>query len=277
MVETAGNKLRRARQMRQLSLEDAARATKIRENQLVDLEADDYSNFANLAYARSFLVNYGKYLKVDMRPHVEAFADANTFGLDDYQYLSETPVGMYRIPYRRSSRSHRPKRRQLIGTAVGLAALAMGVVCWYVIVSVQRLGPLDRLAARQEAREKASREGTNATATTTTTVPAAPSSAAPAPRVDVDGLPTLPAPGGVIPVSAPVNGPAAERPASSVAPGPADAPAPVAIPALAGLDEPNVPHLPLPGDGHVMREMLTAHTVIQPQPQKVVNDHPRGQ
>ena len=56
MVETAGTKLRRARTMRHLSIEDAARATKIRPQQIADLERDDYSNFANLAYARGFLV-----------------------------------------------------------------------------------------------------------------------------------------------------------------------------------------------------------------------------
>ena len=104
MAETAGTKLRRARQTRQMSLEDAARATKIRANQLADLEADEYSNFANLAYARSYLVNYGKFLRLDMRPHVAGFSDASTFGLDDYQYLSAKPVGVYRVPYRRSTR-----------------------------------------------------------------------------------------------------------------------------------------------------------------------------
>ena len=110
MVETAGTKLRRARTQRQLSLADAARATKIRIGQLSDLENDDYSNFANLAYARGFLVSYGKYLHLDVSPYMDAFADANTFGLDDYQYLSDVPVAEYRArtrPWR--------KRRQNSG------------------------------------------------------------------------------------------------------------------------------------------------------------------
>ena len=140
MVETAGTKLRRARQTRQLSLDDAARVTKIRVRQLADLEEDDYTNFANLAYARSFLVNYGKFLRVDMRPYVAGFADASTFGLDDYQYLRAKPLGVYRVPHRRSRQTRRPQRRQLVGAAMGMAALAVGVFFWLLMINVRRLG-----------------------------------------------------------------------------------------------------------------------------------------
>ena len=276
MAETAGTKLRRARQTRQLSLEDAARATKIRAHQLADLEADEYSNFANLAYARSYLVNYGKFLRLDMRPHVAGFADASTFGLDDYQYLSTKPVGVYRVPYRRGTRARRPQRRQLLGAALGLAALAVGVVGWVFMVNVQRLGDLGTLAARQEAREKAARagHGTTAatdTASTNTTVPAA---NAPAPAVVGDGAATNPSAPAVLPVSAPAgsaDGTTPPAPASS----PATAPAQTAIPALATAADPIATSpAPVSDDVHAVSGMLAAHA-SQPQTQKVVNDHPR--
>ena len=271
MVETAGTKLRRARQMRHLSLEDAARATKIRANQLADLEADEYSNFANLAYARSFLVNYGKFLRVDMRPHVDGFSDAGTFGLDDYQYLSEKPVGMYRVPHRRSGRTRRPQRRQLLAAALGMAAVAVGMIGWVFVVNVQRLGDLSTLAARQEAREKAAHE-TGVPASETASAPA---DAIPAPVSGGNG-PNEAVPTGVIPVSVPMTAPdRVETPAPTTSP--ATVPTQDAIPALATNHEPPaIPLLPLPDDGHAVREMFAAHA-DRAQPQKVVNTRPRGQ
>lgn len=273
MVETAGNKLRRARQQRQLSLEDAARATKIRVNQLADLERDEYSNFANLAYARGFLVGYGKFLRVDVRPYLDAFAEASTFGLDDYQYLSEKPVAIYRVPHRRSgSRTIRPQRRQLIGALAGLAAMVMGVAVWILVVNVHRLGDIHQLEERYEAREKAAEGGTTATIATETTAPAQAPATSNQPAGN-DGAP--PAPAGVLPVAAP------DQPVTNGVPAPTAAPATVptqvSIPALANLNEPGAnPVLPVDGDDRAVREMLTAHT-SQPLPQKVANDRTRRQ
>ncbi len=153
MVETAGTKLRRARTQRQLSLADAARATKIRASQLADLENDDYSNFANLAYARGFLVSYGKYLHLDVRPYMEAFADASTFGLDDYQYLSAVPVGEYRAPTRQWRKRRKGGMRQFLTLAAGVAALTVAVFSFYLYVNYKRLGGnLGTLAEHQAAQ-----------------------------------------------------------------------------------------------------------------------------
>ena len=168
MVETAGTKLRRARTQRQLSLADAARATKIRASQLADLESDDYSNFANLAYARGFLVSYGKYLHLDVRPYMDAFADASTFGLDDYQYLNETPVGVYRAPTRQWRKRRQGNLRQFVGLAAAFVVLAVGVFSFYLYVNYQRLGGnLGSLAERQAAQalgERSNGEDTAASA-----------------------------------------------------------------------------------------------------------------
>ena len=276
MVETAGIKLRQARQTRQLSLDDAARATKIRARQLADLESDDYSNFANLAYARSFLVNYGKFLRVDMRPYVDGFADAGTFGMDDYQYLSAKPVGVYRVPHRRSARARRPQRRQLIMAAAGMAVLAVGVFVWILAVNIQRLGDLGTLAARQEAREKASGEGSGAASvdTASTTMPGAASSA-PAPGLAPNGSLLVPAPGMVLPIALPANAPnGTETPGPTATP--AMVPAHASIPALAAAVEPvTASPVPLFDGRDTVSGMLAAHAG-QPLPQKVVNDHPRG-
>ncbi len=173
MVETAGTKLRRARTQRHLSLEDAARATKIRASQLADLEGDDYSNFANLAYARGFLVSYGRYLHLDVRPYLEAFADASTFGLDDYQYLSETPVGVYRAPTRPWRKRRQGNVRQILGLVALVPVLAVAVFSFYLYVNYKRLGgDLGTLAEHQAAQAQGNHSSDGETAATNVSKPA---------------------------------------------------------------------------------------------------------
>ncbi len=277
MVDTAGTKLRRARKLRQISLEDVSRATKIRVSQLADLEADEYSNFANLAYARSFLVGYGKYLHVDMRPYLDAFSDASTFGLDDYQYLSETPVGSYRAPTRQQVR-RKPQRRQLVLSAMAFGFLTIFGGIWLLAAKVQQLGDLDKLAAHLEAREHP-----NAHAETEA-VNQPPAAVAPA------QVPAV-----IVPVSEPVPAPVnTTTPVPSVVP--MDETVRTTAAALAAADPTLLPTAnPVGltmGSGNAGREMLpllTRTPVVAltaghpadavhrdvPQPQKVVNNHPR--
>ena len=207
MVETAGTKLRRARQLRQLSIEDASRATKIRVRQIADLEADEYSNFANLAYARSFLVAYGKYLHVDTRPYMDAFTDASTFGLDDYQYLSETPLGVYRST-RRMPRARKPKRQQIVAACVTAGLLAVLLFGRLVYNTYERLGDVEKIAARREARAR------GVTDDPAPAVPAAAVAAQPTPEAPVE-LPALTPP---LPASvAAVPGPSVPLPGDGAA------------------------------------------------------------
>ena len=235
--------------MRQLSIEDAARATKIRPPQIADLERDEYSNFANLAYARSFLVAYAKFLHVDVRMYLEAFEDTNTFGLDDYQYLSETPVGVYRAPTRQVHRRRRPSKPRFLAAGTTLGLLAIAVMGWFFVISYWRLGgDMGQLAARQEARERAARQGGS-----TAAGEGAPNARTPA---------AVP-PGETVPVSVPVS----ESPAPSAAP--ATDKTAVTTSALAAADNGNAipvgplkapadssaPAVPLPGDGAAARAL----------------------
>ena len=271
MVDTAGTKLRRARKLRKLSLEDVSRATKIRVNQLADLEGDEYSNFANLSYAKSFLIGYGKYLHVDIRPYLDAFADASTFGLDDYQYLSDTPVGIYRAPTRQEVR-RKPQRRQFVHAALALGFLAVSAFVWMTVMTLRRLPDWDKLAAREEARERAAQHPETEAANPP---PAAAPAGQPATIVPVAEPASVPADTAV--PMAPVNDPA-HTPAATLAS--AD---PTLLPATAPVEPPGEemagrPLLPL---GKRPVAILAAGHVVDavhrevPQPQKVVNEHPR--
>jgi cytoskeletal protein RodZ len=53
---------------------DVCHATRITEAQILGLEADDYSVFPSVSYARSFLGLYSSFLGVDARSEIEAMA-----------------------------------------------------------------------------------------------------------------------------------------------------------------------------------------------------------
>src|SRR5262245_1990321 len=64
--------------------------TKIRPQRLAEIEGDDFSQFPSLAYAKGFLLIYGKFLDVDVTPYLDAFEDSESVTVDGYSYLQET-------------------------------------------------------------------------------------------------------------------------------------------------------------------------------------------
>ncbi|NWF64572.1 MAG: DUF4115 domain-containing protein [Chloroflexi bacterium] len=66
MQETIGQRLKREREARYLSLEKAAEETRIRRVFLQALEADDYSVMPSAAQGRGFLRNYAEYLSLNI-------------------------------------------------------------------------------------------------------------------------------------------------------------------------------------------------------------------
>lgn len=138
-IEGLGNKFQQARNSRGISLEDAARVTKIRQSRLAEIEADDYSNFPSLAYARGFLQIYGKFLDVDVSPYLDAFETSEHMTVDGYSYLQENPAPR---PARTQVIRHRdPNRTSILPLVIGLLVLFFGF--WFIrlILNVQRIGP----------------------------------------------------------------------------------------------------------------------------------------
>jgi len=66
MFESIGQRLKHARQERNLSIEKASEATHIRPHYLQALEADDYSVMPSAPQARGFLRNYTTFLEIDL-------------------------------------------------------------------------------------------------------------------------------------------------------------------------------------------------------------------
>ena len=145
-IEGLGKKFQEARLARNLTLDEAARMTKIRPQRLAEIEADDFSQFPSLAYAKGFLLIYGKFLDVDVTPYLDAFEDPESVTVDGYSYLQENerakPVSAPVV--RRRSRpvatggSNRVSPMPLI---VGIVVLVVGFLGMKFLLNVQRLAP----------------------------------------------------------------------------------------------------------------------------------------
>lgn len=132
--------------------------TKIRPARLAEIEADDFSQFPSLAYAKGFLLIYGKFLDVDVTPYLDAFEDSERVTVDGYSYLQENrpekPVSAPVVP----RRPRRPAAAAAVGRGdrvspmpliVGIAVLVIGFLLMKLILNVQRLAPAQRQVTAQ--------------------------------------------------------------------------------------------------------------------------------
>ena len=140
-IEGLGKKFQEARLARKLTLDEAARLTKIRPSRLAEIEADDFSQFPSLAYAKGFLLIYGKFLDVDVTPYMEAFEGSENVTVDGYSYLQEAPAPKpARTPIVRT-----PKKKQasVWPLVVAVFVFIIGFSAMKLILNLKRLGASD--------------------------------------------------------------------------------------------------------------------------------------
>ncbi len=138
-IEGLGRKFQEARKTRNLSLEEAARLTRIRQSRLAEIEADDFSNFPSLAYAKGFLQIYGKFLDVDVSPYLDAFETSAHITVDGYSYLQDAPAP--KAPRTQVTRRNENARPSLVPFLLGLAILVAGFWFLRFISNLQRISP----------------------------------------------------------------------------------------------------------------------------------------
>lgn len=174
-IEGLGKKFQEARQARNLTLDEAARMTKIRPTRLAEIEADDFSQFPSLAYAKGFLLIYGKFLDVDVTPYLDAFEDSERVTVDGYSYLQENqptkPVSSPAIPRRPATPTGRD-RISPMPLIFGVVVLVIGFSVMKLLLNVQRLAP-----GKTESTAQAS--PSTSPATGSKPVPPGPASSAP--------------------------------------------------------------------------------------------------
>jgi len=83
-----GKFLQKARTDRGLSVEQAAAAVKIRSTFIRSLESSDLTKFPNAAYAKSFLLMYGRFLGVDLKAVAAQIDTTTQMKVEGYQYLT---------------------------------------------------------------------------------------------------------------------------------------------------------------------------------------------
>src|ERR1700730_17316284 len=96
-IEGLGKKFQEARLARGLTLDEAARMTKIRPSRLSEIETDDLPQFPRPPYAKGVLPRYRKFLAIDVTPYLDAFETSAQVTVDGYSYLQEASA---RKPHR---------------------------------------------------------------------------------------------------------------------------------------------------------------------------------
>ena len=158
--------------------------TKIRPTRLAEIEADDFSQFPSLAYAKGFLLIYGKFLDVDVTPYLDAFEDSERVTVDGYSYLQENqptkPVSAPAAPRRPATPTGRD-RISPMPLIFGIVVLVIGFSVMKLLLNVQRLAP-----GKTESTAQAS--PSTSPATGSKPVPPGPAASAP---TSVASAPTL--------------------------------------------------------------------------------------
>jgi cytoskeletal protein RodZ len=146
-IEGLGKKFQEARFARGLTLDEAARLTKIRPSRLAEIEADDFSQFPSLAYAKGFLLIYGKFLDVDVTPYLDVFETSREVTVDGYSYLQDQPapkprrVRPTRAPTVRRQRVRSGDRRSPLPVLIGVGVIVAGFILMRLIMNIQRISP----------------------------------------------------------------------------------------------------------------------------------------
>ena len=139
-IEGLGKRFQEARVARGLTLDEAARLTKIRPARLEEIEAEDFSNFPSLAYAKGFLMIYGKFLNVDVSSHLDAFEGSPHMTVDGYAYLQDNPARKHRTIVRPTVTN----KTSLLPLVIGLVVLIGGFTLIKLFRDIKRIAPPGR-------------------------------------------------------------------------------------------------------------------------------------
>ncbi|MEC5125230.1 helix-turn-helix domain-containing protein [Verrucomicrobiales bacterium BCK34] len=111
-MATIGQELGNTRREKGLSIEDVAHETHIHTSTIRSIEADDFSMFPSVAYAKSFIRNYSEYLDVDVADFLEDLSTSETNRFSDNELMGEMKDTIKKDSlFRGGSKSLFPRRR----------------------------------------------------------------------------------------------------------------------------------------------------------------------
>src|SRR4029077_9028276 len=158
-----------------------------------EIEADDFSQFPSLAYAKGFLLIYGKFLDVDVTPYLDAFEDSERVTVDGYSYLQENPPPKpVSTPVVRHARHSNRERISPMPLIFGILVLVIGFGVMKLILNLQRLAPRRAEPTAQSSSAAASTPGpTTPRPTATVETPPRNVASAPTNSPSVSPIPTI--------------------------------------------------------------------------------------
>jgi len=118
-MEEIGALLRRAREEKQLSIEDVAEITKIRKSYLIAIEEGDTGSLPDDVYLRAFLRTYAKVVGVDLDQVMQA--------ANEELEKEEPPVPKVSLLEKRRAK----RRKKRIRFAVIMCILLVALVVYY--------------------------------------------------------------------------------------------------------------------------------------------------
>ena len=122
-MDSIGETLRAARHNKKASIEDAARATRVKTDILEKLEADELSRIGAPAYTKGFLKLYAEYLGLDSQSLVQAYVTSQG-GLRRQGLRLETEAA---VRARKPNELHLPLRSVVLVVAA-LTAVVVAVL-----------------------------------------------------------------------------------------------------------------------------------------------------
>jgi cytoskeletal protein RodZ len=127
LQDSLGKRLHDARTHRGMNVLDAAFYTRIPADRIRELENDDYSNFANLTYAKSFLKLYASHLSVDISEQLREFS-ATAANAVPVEYL--TPTGTPTLAEIAKQRAEQKNRHWSIALKAAPLVLGLAGLTW---------------------------------------------------------------------------------------------------------------------------------------------------
>jgi cytoskeletal protein RodZ len=155
MEGSVGTALRNARLKKQITIEEAAKATKIHPQRLEDLERDEYTRFPSLSYARSFLLLYARYLHLDISGY-QTMDVGSPAGAGDYEYLRHEN-GVDTLRFTPPGMGPPPKPTLFRGLMIVLGIAIVVLMCGYYLLQLHRL-EVKQLVQKNQSSDRAALE-----------------------------------------------------------------------------------------------------------------------
>jgi len=149
MAQTIGNRLEEARVRREETVPDVAHATRISESLIRAMEADDFTAFQDMGYARRFLVLYAEHLGLEVDQFVAALSESKPARRSSRPL--DVPVQAERIPIVKGVPV--PIRRSAKSILTPLGALIILLLLPSAFLLGKRVGENRVIRESREARQ----------------------------------------------------------------------------------------------------------------------------